>query len=100
MAHWVAPRARADLDAIWDHLVRETCSETVADQQVDAITVRFYLLAGHPYVGRARDDDLGSGHRSFPVGQYVIVYRIVRGGVRVLRVVHGRRDLGTLFSDN
>ncbi len=100
MAHRLAPRARADLDAIWDHLVRETRSEAVADEQIDSITERFHLLAGHPYVGRARDDDLGSGRRSFPVGQYVIVYRIVRGDVRILRVVHGRRDLGTLFSDN
>ncbi len=33
---------------------------------------RFYLLADHPRVGRARDDLL-AGARSFPVGNYVIV---------------------------
>jgi toxin ParE1/3/4 len=42
----------------------------------------------------------GPGRRSFPVGQYVIVYRIVRGDVRILRVVHGRRDLEALFGDH
>jgi toxin ParE1/3/4 len=97
MAHRLAPRARADLDAIWEYLARESRSEALADQQIDSITERFHLLARNPHLGRARDDDLGSGRRSFPVGQHVIVYRIVEGDVSILRVVHGRRDLGALF---
>jgi toxin ParE1/3/4 len=74
-------------------------SEAVADQQIDAITERFLLLANHPHLGRARDD-LGSVRRSFPVGPYVIVYRVVNGDVRILRVVHGRRDLSALLGGN
>jgi toxin ParE1/3/4 len=97
MVHRLAPRARADLDAIWEYLARESRSEALADQQIDSITERFDLLARHPLLGRARDDDMGSGRRSFPVGQHVIVYRIVGGDVSILRVVHGRRDLGALL---
>jgi toxin ParE1/3/4 len=97
VAHRLAPRARADLDSIWEYLARESRSEALADQEIDSITERFDLLARHPHLGRARDDDLGSGRRSFPVGQHVIVYRIMGGDVRILRVVHGARDLGTLF---
>lgn len=97
MAHRLAPRARADLDEIWQYLARESRSEAIADRQIDAITERFYLLATHPHIGRARDDDLGQGRRSFPVGQYVIVYRIAGADVRILRVVHGRRDLSAFF---
>jgi len=97
--HRLAPRARADLDDIWDYLASETRDEASADQQIDAITERFVLLAGHPHLGRARDDDLGPGRRSFPVGQYVIVYRTVGRDVHILRVVHGRRDLAALFGD-
>ena len=100
MTHRLAPSACADLDTIWDYLARESRSEAIADQQIDAITERFDLLASQPHIGRARDDDLGPGRRSFPVGQYVIVYRIVRGDVRILRVVHGRRDLEALFGDH
>ncbi|HEY2620408.1 MAG TPA: type II toxin-antitoxin system RelE/ParE family toxin [Acetobacteraceae bacterium] len=99
MAHRLAASARADLDAIWEFLARESHSEAVADQQIDAITERFLLLANHPQLGRVRDD-LGSGRRTFPVGRYVIVSRIVSGDVRILRVVHGRRDLGALLGDN
>ena len=33
------------------------------------------LLASYPNLGRARDEDLRPGLRSFPVGEYVIIYR-------------------------
>lgn len=35
--------------------------------------------------------------RSFPVGEYVIVYCVDGRDVLILRVVHGRRDLEALF---
>jgi toxin ParE1/3/4 len=63
----------------------------------DSITRRFFQLARHPYLGRARDDDFGPGSRSFPVGDYVIVYCIDHQDVLILRVVHGRRDIEALF---
>jgi len=97
MAHRVAVRARADLDDIWVYVARETGSEVIADHQVNAITSRFYLLAEHPRLGRARADDLGRGRRSFPVDDYVIVYRIVGADVQILRVAHTRRNLAALF---
>ena len=64
---------------------------------IDSITERFLFLASFPYAGRSRDRDFGVGLRSFPVGEYVIVYWVEGEDVFVLRVVHGRRDLETLF---
>jgi toxin ParE1/3/4 len=96
MAARLAKRARADLDDIWHSIVRETGSEMLADRQVDAITSRFSLLAEHPRLGRARDDDLGPGRRSFPADDYIIVYRIVGAGLQILRVAHGRRNFAWL----
>jgi toxin ParE1/3/4 len=98
MTHRVALRARADLDEIWLHIARETRSETLADRIVDGITGRFSLLAEYPRLGRARDDDLGRGRRSLPIGDYVILYQIVGANVQILRVAHGRRDLPALSS--
>ena len=68
-----------------------------ADRVVDSITNRFYLIATHPNIGRARDEDLRPGLRSFPVGEYVIVYRIQDEDVLILRVLRGSRDIGALF---
>ena len=60
-------------------------------------TDRFFLLARFPYLGTARDEDLGTGSRTSPVGEYVIVYCVAEGDVLILRVAHGRRDLEELF---
>jgi toxin ParE1/3/4 len=98
MVHHVSARAKADLDHIWDYLYQESGSEAVADGQIDAITERFYLLATHPRAGRARDDDLGPGRRSFSVNRrYIIVYRITGRDVRILRIAHGAQDLKALM---
>jgi len=35
--------------------------------------------------------------RSFPVGQYVIFYRVAVDAVEIVTVIHGARDLDSLF---
>jgi toxin ParE1/3/4 len=99
MAHRLAPQAAADLDDIWYYVAKESGSIETADRLIDSITERFLLLARHPYLGRSREDDFGRGTRSFPVGEYVIVYCVQEDEVLILRVAHGRRDLETLFKD-
>ena len=60
---------------------------------VYGLTQRFDLLGEYPYLGRARDQDLGPGRRSHAVGEYIIIYRVEDGDALILRVVHGRREL-------
>jgi toxin ParE1/3/4 len=97
MAHRIAPRAEADLDDIWLYTAKESGSVDVAIRLVDSITDRFCFLAGFPYAGRSRARDFGVGMRSFPVGEYVIVYCVEDDDVFILRVVHGSRDFDRLF---
>jgi len=99
MAHRLAFRAVADLEGIWLYVAEKSGSPEIANRLIDSITDRCLLLGNFPYAGRSRNDDLGPGRRSFPVGEYVIVYRVQGEDVLILRVVHGRRDLGTLFGD-
>jgi toxin ParE1/3/4 len=80
------------------YVAKESGSIETADFLIDAITERFFLLTQHAYAGRDRNDDIGSGMRSFPVGEYVIVYCVEDADVLILRVVHGHRDLTALFS--
>jgi toxin ParE1/3/4 len=68
----------------------------IAFRQVDVFLQRFEFLSTHPYAGRARDE-LQPGLRSFPVGQYVIFYRVVSSDALILRVMHGRRDIDATF---
>jgi toxin ParE1/3/4 len=40
-----------------------------------------------------------AGLRSFPVGRYVIFYLTVPGGIQIVRVLLGARDVETTFSE-
>lgn len=97
MAHRVSPRAEADLDDIWHYVATESNSVEIATRLIETITDRFFVLANFPFMGRSREEDFGHGYRSLAVGEYVIVYCVENEDVLILRVVHGRRDLETLF---
>jgi toxin ParE1/3/4 len=97
MGHIRSPQARTDLQEIWRYVATESGSFEVADRLIDSIVDRFVLLASFPNIGRVRDLDLPSGLRSFPVGEYVILYRIQKEDVLILRVLRGSRDIEGLF---
>lgn len=97
MSHRLAPEAESELDEIWYYVVKESRSIEVADRLIDSITERFFLLASHPFVGRRRDEDLRPGLRSFPAGEYVIIYRIEEEDALILHVVRGSRDIEALL---
>ena len=94
----VSARAQTDLDVIWLYIAHESGSIEIASRVVDTITDRFWLLGQHPEIGRRRDDDLRPGLRSFPVGEYVIRYRIEGEEVMILYVTRGSRDLQQLVN--
>jgi len=97
MAHRLAPEAEAELDDIWYYVAKESGSIEIADRLIDSLTERLFLLARHPSVGRRRDDDLRPGLRSFPVGEYVIIYRIEGDDALILHIVRGSRDIKALL---
>jgi toxin ParE1/3/4 len=87
-------RARQDLIEIWCHIGRD--DPAAADRQLDRIDARCALLAKHPQLGPERAD-IRPGLRYLVVERYVILYRMVEGGVEIVRVVHGARNLPNLF---
>ena len=97
MAHLRTPQADSDLDDIWYYVAIKSDSIDIADRFIDSIIDRFFLLASHPNIGRSRDEDLRPGLRSFPIGEYVIIYRILKEDVQILRVLHGSRNIAALF---
>ena len=97
MAHRLAPEVEAELLDAWYYVFSESGSFEHADRLIDTITQHFILLARYPRMGRTRDHDLRPGLRSFPVSQYVIIYRVDGEDVLILHVIHGRRDIQTLL---
>ena len=91
----VTEQADQDLFDISLYLARMGSIET-AERFIDAINSKFPLLADNPGMGRAREE-LAPGVRSFPEGKYVIFYRAISDGILILRVLHGSRDVDSLF---
>lgn len=88
-------QARLDLDQIWDSAV-DFAGVDYARRLNRQFFERFELLSTQPLMGRARSE-LAPNLRSFPVGNYLILYIPLRGGVEVIHVVHGRRRVESLF---
>jgi toxin ParE1/3/4 len=89
------PLARRDLSEIWEYIADD--NETQADAFVDLIDRKFQELAHHPNMGRSREE-LAECLRSFPIGRYVIFYRVMPEVVEIVRVLHGSRDLNAIFN--
>ena len=84
------PRAKADLSDIWQFIAEDSADQ--ADAFIDLIDQKFQLLAQQSGLGRRREE-LAEGLRSFPVGRYVIFYLPIPGGVQIVRLLHGARDI-------
>jgi toxin ParE1/3/4 len=89
----LAPEAEAELDDIWLYIARESGSIQIANRVIDTITEHFWILGQHQQIGRRRDQDFYPGLRSFPVGEYVIIYRVEGEDALILHVIRGSRDI-------
>jgi len=87
-------QAEEDLIDIWLYIAQD--NPGAADRLLDEIEEKFFLLADQPQLGPARPD-IAEECRYFPVGNYLILYRIISGGIEVVRVVQGSRRLENLF---
>jgi len=97
MEHRLALEAEAELDDIWAYIAKQSQSIETADRVVDSITDRSFLLARYPHLGRRRDEELRPGLRTFPVGEYIIIYRVEGDDVLILHVIRGSRDIEALL---
>lgn len=86
--------AQHDLDAIFDYIADDNLD--AARRFIGLIEEKFILLAASPELGRERSELL-DGLRSFPVKRYVIFYRPINGGIEIVRILHGSRDIPNLF---
>lgn len=91
------PKALTDLAEIWDYLADD--GEARADAFLAMMDGKFQRLSEHPALGRQREE-LAPGLRSFPVGRYVIFYLRLPNGVDIVRVLHGARDIKTIFAED
>ena len=88
------PEAEADLADIHDYIAEDSPSR--AKEFITLLRRKCEPLCDHPRLGRARDD-LRPGLRSFPVGRYLVIYRVREDAVEIVNFVQGSRDVDAMF---
>jgi len=84
MALRLRPEAEADIEAIALYIAED--SPSAALRWYGEMYAHCQRIAEMPGMGVARPD-----LRTFPVGNYLILYRQTDDGAEVVRVVHGAR---------
>ncbi len=83
------PRARADLDGIWNYTYA-TWGAKQARHYLGDLKRTFAKLARNPRQGKTRND-LYEGLRVYPAGKYLIFSLALDVGIDVVRVLHERK---------
>jgi toxin ParE1/3/4 len=96
----IRPRAYWELDDLAEYLAQS--SETAARRLVEAAEETFPKIAQMPEIGSLCHfaDPRLQGLRCWPVSgfkNYLIFYRPIEGGIEVLHILHGARDLAAFF---
>lgn len=88
-----APKAEVDLIDIWLYVSED--QPVNADRLLDRLNEAALLLAETPGMGVARPD-LSAGLKSFPVGNYILYYRVKLPELELVRVLSASRDVDSL----
>jgi toxin ParE1/3/4 len=91
------PLAELDLMDIWDYIADD--SPDRADNFLSQIESKLMTLAQNSGLGRQRPELLPN-LRSFSIGNYIVFYQQIDGGIDVIRLLHGSRDIEGIFRQN
>jgi plasmid stabilization system protein ParE len=93
LALFKAPKAEADLIDIWLYVAED--QPVNADRLLDRLNEAAMLIAETPSMGVNRPS-LSRNLRSFPVGNYVLYYRVNADVLELVRVLSASRDIDNL----
>ena len=91
----LTPKARADLDAIWEYTVRQWGVDQ-AETYLASLGKTMQLLADNPGLG-TRIDYVKSGYRKFPAASQMLIYRVISNTIEIVRVLHKSMDVEGKF---
>jgi toxin ParE1/3/4 len=86
----LSPRAQADLDEIWDHTAK-TWGIHQAEVYLRQIGRDVGCVAEQPMIGRACPE-VRAGYYKYPSGSHVLFYRLTKGGIDLVRILHEPMD--------
>lgn len=93
----ISPSASRDLNAIADYFLARNVD--AGERLFQEFTKKCQYIAQFPNLGRSYSY-LRRSLRGLPLDGYIIFYRLVEDGVEIVRVVSGRQNLESLFSES
>jgi toxin ParE1/3/4 len=93
-----SPEAETDLIDIWLYGAQEH-SPAAADRRLRAIDKACRRLMNWPHSGLARPE-IARGLRSLSVAPHVVFYRVTSSAVEIVRILHARRDVDAVFTED
>jgi antitoxin ParD1/3/4/toxin ParE1/3/4 len=83
--------AERDLEHIWDYIAEDNLD--AADHWIEKLFAAFELLAQTPGIGHKREDLTDLSILFWPVGAYLILYRMQPEHIEIVAVTQGARDV-------
>ena len=83
--------AEQDLDEIWEYIAEDNID--AADRWIERLFDAFDALARAPGMGHKREDLTAYPILFWPVGTYLILYRVKRERIEIVAVTQGARDI-------
>lgn len=80
-----------DLEAIWEYIAEDNID--AADQWIGKLFDAFETLEQTPGIGHMREDLTSYPVRFWPVGVYLVIYRVQSERVEIVAVTQGARDI-------
>jgi plasmid stabilization system protein ParE len=87
----LSPDADQDLTEIWDYIAADSIA--AADRWVGKLFDAFESLAQYPNLGHKREDLTTYPVLFWPVGSYLVIYRIAPSSLQIVAVTQGSRDI-------
>ena len=92
----ISPSATKDLNQIADYFL--TRNLEAGEKLFRDFNKKCQNLANFPKMGRSYAY-IRPSLRGLPLDGYIIIYQVIDDGIKILRVVSGRQDLESLFTD-
>jgi plasmid stabilization system protein ParE len=93
----VSPEADADLVEIWEYVAQGNFD--AADRWIAKLREAIEGLAHNPAIGHSRNDLTAKPLLYWPVGAYLIIYRVKKKHVEIVAVTQGARDIPSFLGD-
>jgi antitoxin ParD1/3/4/toxin ParE1/3/4 len=93
----VSPEAEGDLTEIWEYIAHDRVD--AADRWIQRLREAIVSLARSPGIGHMRPDLTDLPVLFWPVGAYLVIYRVGKKRLEIVAVTQGARHIPSFLNE-